>query len=82
MDPAEMNLIRKWAAEQMEMLNPGSSRLVSEFQLLFMRDTGTTRFVSLHADPRDSHYDCGITMFLQITSEGYRLLEMSMVGNG
>ena len=82
MDPAEMNLIRKWAAEQMETLNPGSSRLVSEFQLLFMRDTGDTRFVSLHADPRDSHYDCGITLFLQITSEGYRLLEMSMVGNG
>ena len=82
MDPAEMNLIRKWAAEQMETLNPGSSHLVSEFQLLLMRDTGHTRFVSLHADPRDSHYDCGITMFLQITSEGYRLLEMSMVGNG
>ena len=80
---AELNEVRAWAAEQIEFINPGISSLIRELNINYVRDVGDAKYVYLHADPQDSHYDNGLNFFVLIKNDHtMTLLEYGMVGNG
>ena len=79
----ELNEVRAWAAEQIEFINPGISSLIRELNINYVRDVGDAKYVYLHADPQDSHYDNGLNFFVLIKNDHtMTLLEYGMVGNG
>ena len=79
----ELNEVRAWAAEQIEFINPGISNLIRELNINYVRDVGDAKYVYLHADPQDSHYDYGLNFFVLISNDHtMTLLEYGMVGNG
>lgn len=79
----ELNEVRAWAAEQIEFINPGISNLIRELNINYVRDVGDAKYVYLHADPQDSHYDYGLNFFVHINNDHtMTLLEYGMVGNG
>ena len=79
----ELNEVRAWAAEQIEFINPGISNLIRELNINYVRDVGDAKYVYLHADPQDSHYDYGVNFFVLISNDHtMTLLEYGMVGNG
>ena len=79
----ELNEVRAWAAEQIEFINPGISSLIRELNINYVRDVGDAKYVYLHADPQDSHYDNGLNFFVLISNDHtMTLLEYGMVGNG
>ena len=79
----ELNEVRAWAAEQIEFINPGISSLIRELNINYVRDVGDAKYVYLHADPQDSHYDYGLNFFVHINNDHtMTLLEYGMVGNG
>ena len=78
-----LNEVRAWAAEQIEFINPGISNLIRELNINYVRDVGDAKYVYLHADPQDSHYDYGLNFFVLISNDHtMTLLEYGMVGNG
>ena len=79
----ELNEVRAWAAEQIEFINPGISNLIRELNINYVRDVGDAKYVYLHADPQDSHYDYGLNFFVLISNDHtMTLLEYGRVGNG
>ena len=83
LDADELNEIRAWATEQMEFINPGVSSLIRELNIHYVRDTGDAKYVYLHADPLDSHYDYGMNFFVCVSNDHtMTLLEFNIVGNG
>ncbi len=79
----ELNEVRTWVTEQSEYINPGISSLICDLDVNYVRDVGDAKFVSLHADPQDSRYDCGLNIFVRISNDHrITLLEYSLVGNG
>ena len=78
----ETESLRSWGNQTLEQLNPGSSDLINEFLVQYMLDAGDTQYISLYSDPKDSHYDMGVTLLCRTTEDGYELLRMSFIGNG
>ena len=75
----ELNEVRAWAAEQIEFINPGISSLIRELNINYVRDVGDAKYVYLHADPQDSHYDNGLNFFVLIKNDHtMTLLEYGM----
>ena len=83
MDPKELADVEKCTTERLDILVPGLTEKLREYQLSYVRDVGDAKYVFLKADPKDSSYDAGISVFIRVNEEkSYVLLFLQLSGNG
>ena len=79
----ELEEIRIRAAEQIEIINPGTSAQIRDLEINYVRDVGDAKYVFLHADPRDSRYDYGLNLFVRTGNDHtMTLIDYGIAGNG
>ena len=83
MDARERADAEAWISDMMNTLTPGLSEEIGEMDLLYVRDTGDAKYMLLHAWPKDSGYDAGVSIFLRVnTDHTFTLLNLQISGNG
>ena len=79
----ELTEVRSWVLQQMDIINPGITQEIQQFEVNYVRDMGDAKVIFLHADPVDSRYDYGVNILVRMDSDhSMILLEFSMIGNG
>ena len=83
MDAQELADAEAWITDMMNTLVPGLAGQVQEPELVYVRDVGDAKYILLHAWPKDSSYDAGVTIFLRINADhSCNLLNLQLAGNG
>ena len=83
MDAQELADVENWAATKLENLVPGLTAELRDFRLSYVRDVGDAKYLFISADPKDSTYDAGISVFIRINADhSYVLLMLQLSGNG
>ncbi len=83
MDPEELESVQQWALQEIERLNPGASGMLRGMEMESVRISGEDKYIELHADPRDSHYDMGAYLDCVLHGDGsVSLVYLTFAGNG
>lgn len=82
-DAQELADVETWIADRLTVLVPGLMNELREFQLNYVRDVGDAKYIFLSADPKDSAYDSGLSIFIRLNEDhSCVLLELQLAGNG
>ena len=82
-DAQELADVETWIADRLTVLVPGLMNELREFQLNYVRDVGDAKYIFLSADPKDSTYDSGLSIFIRLNEDhSCVLLELQLAGNG
>ena len=83
MDAQELEEAEAWVNSRLDLLVPGLTGELEKFYLNYVRDVGDAKYVFLSADPKDSNYDAGASVFIRINVDhSYVLLSLQLAGNG
>ncbi len=83
MDPEELEAVQRWAVQEIERLNPGASVMLRGMEMESVRISGEDKYIELHADPKDSHYDMGAYLDCVLHGDGsVSLVYLTFAGNG
>ena len=83
MDARERMDAEAWISDMMNTLAPGLTEEIEELELVYVRDTGDAKYMLLHAWPKDSNYDAGVSVFIRMNADHtFTLLNMQIAGNG
>ena len=83
MDPEELETVQQWALQEIERLNPGASGMLRGMEMESVRISGEEKFITLHAEPKDGHYDMGAYLDCVLHADGsVSLIYLTFAGNG
>ena len=83
MDTRELADAEAWISDMMNTLTPGLTEEIGEMELVYVRDTGNAKYMLLHAWPKDSGYDAGVSVFIRMNANlTFTLLNLQIAGNG
>ncbi len=83
MDPEELETVQQWALQEIERLNPGASGMLRGMEMESVRISGEEKYIEMHADPKDSHYDMGALLDCVLHGDGsISLIYLTFAGNG